>query len=121
MTRTDKAALKLAIAAARAEDANRARQVDSMLKQRPWIEVAEFCSSCAQSRSLRLMPWEIAPCDLLLGDLNDPRAAAWRAAPPMNCWSACSVAVSAAGTPIRSRRLKRRLAALTIDFGDHLL
>jgi len=30
----------------------------------PWIEVATFCASCAQSRSLRLPPWQPAPCNV---------------------------------------------------------
>ena len=105
MKRQGPGALKLAIAAARAEDAGRARQIDSMLKERPRIEVGKFCASVAQSRSLRLAPWEIAPVDLLPGDLSDPRPQGARAAYAL--LSAWSVAAFRNIIPIRSLRLSR--------------
>jgi len=52
MTETDQDALERALVACRAESAARAKQIDSMLIDRPWERVAVFAASCAQSRSL---------------------------------------------------------------------
>jgi hypothetical protein len=52
-------------------DAGRAEQVKDFLygyrghPPRPWLEVAEFCSTCRQRRRLRLRPWQSPPCDIL--------------------------------------------------------
>ena len=81
MNRTDRLALKLAVEVARRESPARARQIDSMLRDRPWREVAEFAAGCCQSRSLRLKPWEIVPCDWHPDDMNaDPLRGAHAAA-----------------------------------------
>lgn len=61
MTRNDRAALKLAIEHARAQDEGRRQQIDSMLADEPWEEVATFASYGCQMRSLRLRPWETPP------------------------------------------------------------
>ena len=61
MTKTDKAALKLAMEHARREP-GRGEQLDDKLKDEPWEAVAQFAAYCAQSRSLRLKPWESPPC-----------------------------------------------------------
>ena len=71
MTKHDRAALTLALEQARTESPERAQQIDSMLEDRPWFEVATFAASCAQSRALDLMPWEHAPV-LVSDDDDDP-------------------------------------------------
>jgi hypothetical protein len=74
----DKAALELAIATTRAESPARRRQIDDFLSSplwiRPWIDVATFCASCAQSRALDLPPWQFPPCDIgnIASALADP-------------------------------------------------
>ena len=70
MTRTDRAALKLAIELTRKESAARAQQIDAMLRDRPWEAVAKFASGCAQNRALRLKPWELAPVNVGPGDVG---------------------------------------------------
>ncbi|ESY30031.1 hypothetical protein NKI15_27545 [Mesorhizobium sp. M0862] len=42
-------------------DRSRAEQLDSMLKDRHWDEVAHFACYCVQSQALNLKPWETAP------------------------------------------------------------
>jgi hypothetical protein len=61
LTQIDRDALTRALAACRAEDAGRAKQIDSMLAREPWEQVAVFAASCVQSRSLGLMPWQSPP------------------------------------------------------------
>jgi hypothetical protein len=79
MNEIDRDALTSALMACRAEDAGRAKQIDSMLADRPWEDVAQFASSCAQGRALDLMPWQSPPCHANLRALSepfgDPRAA----------------------------------------------
>jgi hypothetical protein len=74
MTRNDRAALKLAMGLACAEDRERARQIGSMLKDRSWEDVAEFAASCCQSRSLHLDPWSLPPCHGDSDHHHDPAA-----------------------------------------------
>lgn len=74
MNRNDRAALKLAVEQASQESEARAQQIAEMLKSRDWEEVASFCSTVAQSRSLNLRPWQVAPCDFHPADLD----ADWR-------------------------------------------
>jgi hypothetical protein len=69
---TDRDALSRAIAAARAEDAGRRKQIDSMLADEPWEDVAVFAATCAQTRSLRLQPWQLPPFRASLADLDQP-------------------------------------------------
>jgi len=68
LTPTDRAALELAIEVTRKESPARREQIDDFLSSplwiRPWIEVATFAASCAQSRALRLPPWQIPPCHI---------------------------------------------------------
>jgi hypothetical protein len=64
MQRHDRAALTQALAMCRAEDEGRAWQIDSMLEDRPWAEVARFAASCCQCRALKLYPWQSPPCDV---------------------------------------------------------
>jgi len=59
---TDQDALTRALAFCRAESDARAHQLDAMLVERPWRDVARFASYCSQTASLRLDPWETPPC-----------------------------------------------------------
>ncbi len=70
---TDRAALELAIEVTRKESSARRQQIDDFLSSRPWFDVATFAAQCAQSRSLRLLPWQPSPCRVKVGvALNDP-------------------------------------------------
>jgi hypothetical protein len=44
------------------EDQGRVEQVQSMLKERSWGEVALFCAYHQQGRNLCIKPWEYTPC-----------------------------------------------------------
>ena len=72
LTPIDRDALTRAIAAARAEDAGRRKQIDSMLASQPWERVAVFAARCVQHRSLRLQPWQSPPFRASLADLDQP-------------------------------------------------
>jgi hypothetical protein len=41
---------------------DRAEQLESMLEDRPWLEVAQFACYCVQGDVLRLKLWESPPC-----------------------------------------------------------
>src|SRR5262245_45506171 len=43
-------------------DRDRVKQVEDMLKERDWYDVATFCSYHQQVNNLRLKPWESPPC-----------------------------------------------------------
>jgi hypothetical protein len=62
LTPTDKAALELAIDLARKGDRTSQQQIDAMLKERPWQDVAEFAAYGCQCDALRLKPWQPPPC-----------------------------------------------------------
>jgi hypothetical protein len=49
LSEVDRDALEHAIELARQESRGRRDQVDSMLKERDWQEVAEFCAYCART------------------------------------------------------------------------
>jgi hypothetical protein len=68
----DREALERCLAAARAENPARAKQIDLMLADQPWEEVAVFAATCAQSRSLDLPPWQSPPFRASLRDLEKP-------------------------------------------------
>lgn len=72
MDAIDRDALTRCLAAARAEGPGRAKQIDSMLADRPWERVGIFACSCAQSRSLDLLPWQLPPFRASLRDLDKP-------------------------------------------------
>jgi hypothetical protein len=72
MNEIDRDALERALVACRAEGAARAKQIDSMLADRPWEGVAQFAAYSAQNRSLGLMPWQSPPCHARLSDLDKP-------------------------------------------------
>jgi hypothetical protein len=50
-----------------------AAQLDDQLKDRPWLEVAEFSAYCCQVENLKLLPHQSPPCGFIG---NDPDAAA---------------------------------------------
>jgi hypothetical protein len=62
MTRHDRAALKLAVEQARAEDAGRDEQIRRMLRDDGWEEAATFAAYHCQIHALHLKPWEEPPC-----------------------------------------------------------
>lgn len=72
MNSVDQDALERAIVACRAQDAGRRRQVDLMLADQPWEEVATFCAFSAQIEALGLLPWQSPPIYACLGDLDQP-------------------------------------------------
>jgi hypothetical protein len=72
LTAADEDALTRALAVTRAEDPGRRRQIDSMLADESWQSVAVFAATCAQSRSLNLMPWQLPPFRASLADLDQP-------------------------------------------------
>jgi hypothetical protein len=83
LTPTDKAALELAIDLARKGDRTSQQQIDAMLKERPWQDVAEFAAYGCQCDALRLKPWQPPPCwaevddqDNEAGPISGHRAAA---------------------------------------------
>ena len=51
-------------------------QIEDMLEDRPWLEVAEFCSYGCQMRSLQLRPWMWPPCWVDTDDRNPEHAPA---------------------------------------------
>jgi hypothetical protein len=57
----DRQALWDSLAICRASSEGRSDQLDSMLKDRTWYQVASFASFCCQSDALRLKPFEVAP------------------------------------------------------------
>jgi hypothetical protein len=62
LTDTDIKALKRCLQPQRKRDANCRQQIDQMLKERDWLEVAMFASYCVQMHALRLRPFEAPPC-----------------------------------------------------------
>ena len=64
MTDRDRDALKLALKLARTLlDPAIAGAVDAMLKTSTWEEAGAYASFHLQTKSLRLRPWQTAPCD----------------------------------------------------------
>jgi hypothetical protein len=51
-------------------DRKLARQLDEQLKDRPWLEVAEFASYCLQCDNLKLLPHQSPPCGFIGNDLD---------------------------------------------------
>ena len=87
MTPIDRHALERALVACRAESPARAKQINSMLTERPWEGVAQFASYCAQGRALDLMPWQSPPCHANLG--AGPLAIREPPAKAPSCCDAC--------------------------------
>ena len=61
MDEIDKEALTRALKLTKAEP-ERAGQIESMLENRSWEEVAQFAARHQQCKNLRLKPWETPPC-----------------------------------------------------------
>jgi hypothetical protein len=59
----DRDAFERALKMARRDPA-RAKQLTSMMTDRPWEEVAKFAAHCCQGKSLGLKPWQVPPCSL---------------------------------------------------------
>ena len=84
LTPIDRAALELALEADRSKGDRATRlQLESMLQERPWIEVAKFAAYGRQCDALRLRPWQPPPCwaevddqDNEAGPISGHRAAA---------------------------------------------
>src|SRR3989442_1298857 len=86
LSAVDAEALERAIALTRQESPGRRDQIESMLQERDWLQVATFCAYCCQDTDLKLKPWEVVPCwiedpDLVLqevrsADLGQRRRAA---------------------------------------------
>jgi hypothetical protein len=78
LTDTDRDAMTRALSFTRSESPVRARQIDSMLIDRPWETVGKFASYHAQTRLLHPDPWEYPPIwisdiDAALNAPDDPR------------------------------------------------
>jgi hypothetical protein len=61
MRKIDRQALELAMKLTR-QKPDRVGQIDSMLEDRPWQDVAEFAAYHRKVQALRLKPWEHPPC-----------------------------------------------------------
>ena len=68
---SDNAMAELAFAQSRASGKQRREQLDSMLEDRSWEEVAQFAAYGRQFVSLKLKPWQTPPC--FVADENEPR------------------------------------------------
>jgi hypothetical protein len=71
MSQCDSDALRRALVAARSRGEAQ-KQIDSMLCDRDWETVAEFASYSVQRDALRLKPWQLAPCEVDIGDIDTP-------------------------------------------------
>jgi hypothetical protein len=77
MRKIDRDALKLAMIMAREGPDGRGDQIDRMLVNRPWFEVARFAAAHCQRRALNLKPWELPPVWVGVG--HDPHGEAlWK-------------------------------------------
>jgi len=77
MRKIDRDALKLAMKMAREEPDGRGEQLDRMLADREWFEVARFAAAHCQCRALGLKPWELPPVWVGVG--HDPHGEAlWK-------------------------------------------
>jgi len=70
MNPIDRAALEQAMKIAMA-DPDRADQLNSMLEDDPWEEVAAFAADCCQTDALKLKPWDEPPCAAWADDPNE--------------------------------------------------
>src|SRR5262249_14266212 len=71
----DRDALERSMAIAQ-RNLDRAEQLQSMLRDQDWIEVAEFASHCCQFRALCLKPWQSPPSSVDENDLDEEDKAA---------------------------------------------
>ena len=66
----DRDALQRAMKLCAAQGRDHAEQLEAMLGDRPWDEVAHFAAASCQRRTLRLSPWQSPPCDCLIEPQN---------------------------------------------------
>jgi hypothetical protein len=52
-------------------DPERAEQLQSMLQDEPWEDVAEFAAHVCQFRALGLRPWQCTPCSVEENDADE--------------------------------------------------
>ena len=74
LTEADRAALQLALDLTLAndpEDEGRVEQVQSMLADRTWHDVASFCSYHQQMERLNLHPWQMPPAWIITDAMAD--------------------------------------------------
>jgi hypothetical protein len=90
----DMDALRRCLELAMQESPGRAEQVQSMLEDEPWEQVATFAAYVVQANALRLDPWETPPCcgfghdmkaDRLLRKMLAARITAYERIPPRRC------------------------------------
>jgi hypothetical protein len=67
----DLEAFQLALTKTRAGDKRQAAQLDDMMRERCWLEVAQFAAYVCQGSALHLKPWQTPPC--YVADVNEPR------------------------------------------------
>jgi hypothetical protein len=67
----DLAALQAAFSQCYASSKKQAEQLDDMLRDRPWEDVAQFAAYSRQITTMKLRPWEQAPCHV--EDENEPK------------------------------------------------
>jgi hypothetical protein len=79
MPPSDLAALKLAIETQKDFSAVDRDQIDHMLGREDWFGAARFAAYGAQSRTLKLKPWQPPPCWVRAGDLEEPFGDVFRA------------------------------------------
>jgi hypothetical protein len=58
----DREALERAVSLVLADRGDFSQHVASMLRERKWIEVAQFCAFSLQMDALSLKPWQEPPC-----------------------------------------------------------
>ena len=104
MDEIDKEALTRALKLTKAEP-ERAGQIESMLENRSWEEVAQFAARHQQCKNLRLKPWETPPCH---GAVKlRPGPTLMRVSQPRTVFcSACWTQASLSGSRILRRRLR---------------
>jgi hypothetical protein len=61
--------MERAIEVLRARGGEDKRQIEQMLRERPWEEVGRFASYSCQDTALGLKPWMLPPCEI-----DDPDA-----------------------------------------------
>jgi len=109
MDEIDKEALTRALELTKAEP-ERAEQLESMLKDRSWEEVAQFAAQHQQCKNLRLKPGEIPPCHGAVNLAARPGPAPMKVSQPRTVFcSACWTQASPSGSQILRRHLRLQL------------
>jgi hypothetical protein len=63
-SKVDREALKRALVVAKAEDAGRREQIETMLREDGWDYAATFAAYHCQRRALGLKPWQLTPSEV---------------------------------------------------------